>query len=132
MKEYCKRCGSCCTPCISVSPQELGRYVRRNFPFIKKEEIDYVNNDYLLIYFDMTPISHEQVYKLNPYLKNYRDDNLYYYKCSHLGEDKKCKIHDRLVEGNMCDGYCWYGKMPHESFWYCKDCGYKEELDEYE
>jgi len=130
MKEYCKQCGKCCTPCIALSPQEINRYVHQNFPFFDKTKWDYMSNDFLLIYSDMTPISYEKACKLNPEMKNYDPKGRYFFKCSHLMDNNKCDVHDKLRKGGMCDGYPFYEKKPHDGFWYVEECGYKECLKE--
>ena len=132
----CNQCGMCCKALVvSISPFEAKRYVRNNWPFHDfKNKYQTHTEDIIFIAEDLKPLSFDEAIKINPEIKNWDisdSDKAYFYSCPHLADDNKCSIHDKLEKGHMCDGYPWYGKMPHETDWYSPNCGYKEGLKDY-
>lgn len=129
-------CGNCCKALIcNISPQEARRYVLHNYPFYNWDEWSTYSNDIIFIDQELTNISYEQAVKINPQIKEWNlteeeRKTRWFYKCPHLTEENECSIHDKLEPNHMCDGYPWYGKIPSDSSWYHKDCGYKQDLNE--
>lgn len=131
LKGSCHMCGKCCEAIhLLQSPQEVASIA----------ESEKMSGDARFITDNWTPITKEEAFTINPYLKQNEDglaekgiDNVYgkfyYYTCTQLDkETRKCRVHENRPQ--VCSGYPWYGRRPNNSIlWYADECGYKVDLE---
>jgi Fe-S-cluster containining protein len=74
------------------------------------------------------PITKEEAYKINPYLKNHNDDGHYYYSCRQFDpENNKCLV--QKDKPPVCSGFPWYGRKPlGYPPTYSVECGYNSDI----
>lgn len=130
----CLQCGMCCkTLVINANTDDLKEYVEVAYPNGSNEE-DTLKDDFLFVYKCLTEIPYTDALNINPYLATWSlHEDSHIYTCPYLDSNNKCKIHDKLREGAMCDGYPFYKETPElTKNWYTENCGYRLKLKDME
>jgi Fe-S-cluster containining protein len=119
MAGTCRRCGWCCRTIALEHSKEVFKVT--------------ANPDHKFIYENFTEMSSEEAVKLNPHVAGIVEEykqgerSLYWYTCSHLGDDNRCKDYENRPM--FCRGYPWYGQAPPEKgFLYGPNCGFTVDL----
>jgi len=60
-------------------------------------------------------MSREEAHGKNPYMETWNHGELesFYYSCSALSPDGKCRLHNSNKKPSMCRDYPWYGRKPY-------------------
>jgi Fe-S-cluster containining protein len=114
----CKRCGKCCE-CIVLNrdPDQIRDMASR--------EVRHSNFNFA--YRNFIPITQEQAYQINPYLKEWKQSVQYFYTCRRFDKaTRTCKVHS--ARPDTCSGFPWYGRKPIMQSLYSPECGYQEDL----
>lgn len=114
----CKMCGMCCQVILlSVNSQIIARTARG-------ETKDSCFN---FAYRNFSEITREEAYNINPHLKNWNQENQFFYKCRQYDPiSKKCNVHS--IRPETCSGFPWYDREPYKQALYSKTCAFQKDI----
>ncbi|MNW28638.1 Flagellin N-methylase [compost metagenome] len=130
LRGACGMCGKCCEAIhIPLDINEIRKGAENGW------------GDATFVRDNWTPITLEQAYEINPFLKKTKEDQLekgnanphegmHFYTCDRLDRSTKlCTVHENRPQ--VCSEYPWYGRKPSSDFiFYTKDCGYRVDAED--
>lgn len=131
----CNQCGMCCKAIVlPISYDELKERDAVKYYINGARQEDIENNDVLFVWLNWKPLTKEEAFGVNPYLKkidNNADDprdvewHPSFWTCTkHDPITNKCTVHDN--QPDVCSKFPWYGREVHSrDIFYTAECGYK-------